>query len=263
MKSSLGISNFLEETSSLSHFIVFLYFFTLIAEEGFLISPCYSLELCIQMLISFLADGDCRHEIKRLLLLGRKVMTNLDSILKIRHISLSNGNLSSFLLMMEFQLSYFKSWNMMLWKCCTQYASKFGKLSSDHRTGKGQFSFQSQILSSQGLVFLVVMSGCKSRTIKKSWAQNWCFWTVELEKTLECPLNCKRANQSILKEISPGCLLEGLMLKLKLQYFGHEMRRADSFEKTLMLGKIEGRRKRGRQDEMVRWHHQLNGHEFG
>ena len=109
MKSSLGISNFLEETSSLSHFIVFLYFFTLIAEEGFLISPCYSLELCIQMLISFLADGDCRHEIKRLLLLGRKVMTNLDSILKIRDISLSNGNLSSFLLMMEFQLSYFKS----------------------------------------------------------------------------------------------------------------------------------------------------------
>jgi len=89
MKSSLGISNFLEETSSLSHFIVFLYFFTLIAEEGFLISPCYSLELCIQMLISFLADGDCRHEIKRRLLLGRKVMTNLDSILKSREVTLS------------------------------------------------------------------------------------------------------------------------------------------------------------------------------
>ena len=82
MKYSLGISNFLEETSSLSHSIVFLYFFALIAEEGFFISPCYSLELCIQMLISFLADDDCRNEIKRRLLLGRKVMTNLDSILK-------------------------------------------------------------------------------------------------------------------------------------------------------------------------------------
>ena len=72
-----------------------------------------------------------------------------------------------------------------------------------------------------------------------------------LEKTLDSPWTAKRANQSILKEISPGCSLEVLMLKLKLQYFGHEMRRADSFEKTLMLGKIEGRRKRGRQDEMV------------
>ena len=84
---------------------------------------------------------------------------------------------------------------------------------------------------------------------KKSWVQkNWCFWTVVLEKTLESPLDC---NQSILKEISPGCSLEGLMLKLKLQYFGHLMRRADSFEKTLMLGKIGGRRRRGRQ--RMRW----------
>ena len=73
---------------------------------------------------------------------------------------------------------------------------------------------------------------------------------MDLEKTLECPLNCKRAKQSILKEISPGCSLEGLMLKLKLQYFGHVLRRADSFEKTLMLGKIEGRRM-GRQ--RMRW----------
>ena len=72
-----------------------------------------------------------------------------------------------------------------------------------------------------------------------------------LEKTLESPLDCKISNQSILKEISPGCSLEGLMLKLKLQYFGHMMRRADSFEKTLMLGKIEGRRRRGRQK--MRW----------
>ena len=73
----------------------------------------------------------------------------------------------------------------------------------------------------------------------------------------------RRANQSILKEISPGCSLEGLMLKLKLQYFGHLMQRADSFEKTVLLGKIEGRRKRGQWDEMVGWHHQIDGHGFG
>ena len=95
MKYSLGISNFLEETSSLSHSIVSLYFFALIAEEGFFISPCYSLELCIQMLISFLADDDCRNEIKRRLLLGRKVMTNLDSILKKQRHSFANKGLSS------------------------------------------------------------------------------------------------------------------------------------------------------------------------
>ena len=77
-------------------------------------------------------------------------------------------------------------------------------------------------------------------------------------------LESRRLNQSILKEISPGCSLEGLMLKLKLQYFGHLLRRADSFEKTLMLGKIEGRRRRGRQRmRMVGWHHQLDGHGFG
>ena len=74
--------------------------------------------------------------------------------------------------------------------------------------------------------------------------------------------NAGRSNQSILKEISPGCSLEGMMLKLKLQYFGYLMRRVDSLEKTLMLGKIEGGR-RGKQDQMVGWHHQLNGHEFG
>ena len=91
-----------------------------------------------------------------------------------------------------------------------------------------------------------------------------------LEKTLASPWTARRSNQSILKEISPGCSLEGLTLKLKLQYFGHLMRRADSFEKTLMLGKIEGRRRKGGQeekgtteDEMVRWHHRLNGHGFG
>ena len=87
---------------------------------------------------------------------------------------------------------------------------------------------------------------------KESWAlKNWCFWTVVLEKTLRVPWTARRSNQSILKEISPWCSLEGLMLKLKLQYFGHLMRRADSFEKTLMLGKIEGRRKGGPQ--RMRW----------
>ena len=86
---------------------------------------------------------------------------------------------------------------------------------------------------------------------KESWApNNWCFWTVALEKTLESP-TARRSNQSILKEISPRCSLVGLMLKLKLQYFGHLMQRADSLEKTLMLGKIEGRRRRGRQ--RMRW----------
>ena len=81
--------------------------------------------------------------------------------------------------------------------------------------------------------------------------KNWCFSTVVLEKTLESPLDCKEIHQSILKEISPGCSLEGLMLKLKLQYFGYLMQRADSLEKTLILGKFEGRRRRGRQ--RVRW----------
>ena len=87
---------------------------------------------------------------------------------------------------------------------------------------------------------------------KESWVpKNWCFWTVVLEKTLESPLDCKEINQSILKEISPAYSLEGPMLKLKLQYFGHLMRRSDSLEKTLMLGKIEGRRRRGQQ--RMRW----------
>ena len=83
---------------------------------------------------------------------------------------------------------------------------------------------------------------------------------------MRVPWSARRSNQSILREISPGCSLEGLMLKLKLQYFGHLMQRADSFEKTLMLGKIEGRRRREKgmtEDEMVGWHHRLNGQEFG
>ena len=87
---------------------------------------------------------------------------------------------------------------------------------------------------------------------KESWVlKNWCFWTVVWRRLLRVPWTARRSNQSILKEISPGCSLEGLMLKLKLQYFGHLMRRADSLEKTLMLGKTEGRRRRGRQK--MRW----------
>ena len=143
-------------------------------------------------------DGGCSHEIKRRLLLGRKVMTNLESRLKSRH--------------------YF--------------------------VNKGQ--------SSQGYGFPMVIYGCESWTIKKAELQRiyafelWCW-----RRLLRVPWNARRSNQSILKEISSGCSLEGLMLKLKLQYFGHLMRRADSLEKTLMLGKIESGRRRGRQ--MVRW----------
>ena len=145
------------------------------------------------------ADGDCSHEIKRCLLLGRKVITNLDSILKSRDIALPT-------------------------KVCLVKA----------------------------MVFPVVIYGCVSWTVKKAECQGtdafelWCW-----RRLLRVPWTTMRSNQSILMEISPGCSLEGLMLKLKLQYFGHLMRRADSFEKTLMLGKIEGRRRRGRQ--RMRW----------
>ena len=117
----------------------------------------------------------------------------------------------------------------------------------------------------KAMVFPVVMYGCESWTIKKAECRRidafelWCW-----RRLLRVPWTARRSNQSILKEISPGCSLEGMMLKLKLQYFGHLMQRADSFEKTLMLGKMEGRRRRGRQEnEMVGWHHQFNGHEFG
>ena len=85
---------------------------------------------------------------------------------------------------------------------------------------------------------------------------------MKLEKTLECPLDCRRSNQSILKEFSSEYLLEVLMLELKLQYFGHLMQRTNSFEKILMLGKIEDRREGDKEDEMVGWNHQLNGHEY-
>ena len=144
------------------------------------------------------ADGDCSHEIKRLLPLG-KVMTNLDSILKSRDITLPT--------------------NVQLVKA---------------------------------MVFPVVMYGCESWTIKKAeWRridtfELWCW-----RRLLRVLWTAKRANQSILKEISPEYSLEGLMLKLKLQYFGHLMQRTDSFEQTLMLGKIEGRRRKGWQ--RMRW----------
>ena len=141
------------------------------------------------------ADGDCSHEIKRCLLLARKVMTNLDSILKCRDITLPT-----------------------------------------------------KVHLVKAMVFPGVMYGCESWTIKKAEHQRidafelWCW-----RRLLRVLWTARRSNQSILKEISPGCSLEGLMLKLKFQYFGHLMRRADSLEKILMLGKTEGRRRRGRQ----------------
>ena len=156
------------------------------------------------------ADGDCSQEIKRCLLFGRKVMTNLDSILKSRGITLPT-------------------------KVCLVKA----------------------------MVFAVVMYGCESWTIKKAEHQSidafelWCW-----RKLLKVPWIARRSNQSILKETSPEYSLKGLMLKLKLQYIDHHVRRTDWSEKTLMLGKIERGRRVGREDEMVGWHHQLNGHEF-
>ena len=114
------------------------------------------------------------------------------------------------------------------------------------------------------MVFPVIMYGCESWTIKKAEHRRidvfelWCW-----RRLLRVPWTSRRSSQFILKGISPGCSLEGLMLKLKLQYFGHQMRRADSLEKTLMLGKIESGRRRGRQRmRLVGWHHQLDGHEF-
>ena len=145
------------------------------------------------------ADGDCSHEIKRHLLLGRKAMTNLDSILKSRDITLST-----------------------------------------------------KVRLVKVMVFPVVMYGCESWTIKKD--EHWRIDAFELRcwrRFLRVPWTARRSNQSILKEMSPGCSFVGLMLKLKPQYFGHLMKRADSFEKTLMLGKIEGRRRRGWQ--RMRW----------
>ena len=155
-------------------------------------------------------DGDGSHEIKRHLLLGRKVMTNLDSVLRSRDITL---------------------------------------LTKVHLV--------------KAMVFPVVMYGCESWTIKKAdhrkidAFQLWCWRGL-----LRVPWTARRSNQSILKEISPECSLDGVMLKLKCQYFGHLMQRTDSLEKTQKLGKIEGRRESGQQRMMVGWHHWLDGHEF-
>ena len=145
------------------------------------------------------ADGDCSHEIKRLLLLGRKVMTNLDGILKSRDITLPT-----------------------------------------------------KVHLVKAMVFPVVMYGCDSGTIKK--AECWRIDAFELwcwRRLLRVPWIARRSNESILKEISPGCSLEGLMLKQKFQYFGHLMLRADWLEMTLMRGGIEGRRRSGWQ--RMRW----------
>ena len=149
-------------------------------------------------------------KLKDALLLGRNSVTNLDSILKSRDITLPT--------------------NVHLVKA---------------------------------MVFPVVMYGCENWTRKKTEGQTtdafelWCW-----KKLLRVPQTARRSNQSILKEITPEYSLEVLMLKLKLQYFGHLMQRADSVEKVLMLGKVEGRRRRGRQDEMVVWQYRLHGHEF-
>ena len=116
----------------------------------------------------------------------------------------------------------------------------------------------------KAMVFPVVVYGCESWTVKKAEHRRinafglW-YW----RRLLRVPWTARKSNQSILKEMSPGCSLEGLMLRLKLQSFGHLMQRTDSLEKTLMLGGIGGRRIRGRQDEMVGWHHRLDVHEFG
>ena len=145
------------------------------------------------------ADGDCSHEINRCLLLGRKVMTNLDSILK-----------------------------------------------------SGDITLPTNVCLLKAMVFPVVVYGCESWTIKRAERQRidafelWCW-----RRLLRVLWTARRSNQSILKEISPDCSLKGLMLKLKLQYFGYLMWRTDSLEKTLTLGKIEVRRRRGRQS--MRW----------
>ena len=114
----------------------------------------------------------------------------------------------------------------------------------------------------KAIVFPVVMQGCESWTVKKAEyrridAFELCCW----RRLLRVPWTARSSSQSILKEISPGCSLEGLMLRLKLQYFGHLMRSVDSLEKTLMLGRTGGRRRRVRQDEMAGWHHRLDGHQ--
>ena len=113
------------------------------------------------------------------------------------------------------------------------------------------------------MVFPVVMYGCESWTVKKADRRRIDAFELCWRRLLRVPWTARRSNQSILKEISPGCSLEGMMLKLKLQYFGHLMRRVDALEKTLMMGGIGWQEEKGTtEDEMAGWHHQLNGHEF-
>ena len=157
------------------------------------------------------ADDDCSHEIKKRLLLGSKVMTNLDSIFKSRDITLPT-----------------------------------------------------KVRLVKAMVFPVVMYGCERWTVKKAEClridafELWCW-----RRLLRVPQTARRSNQSILKKISPGCSLEGLMMKLKLQYFGHLMGRVDSLEKT-DAGRNWGQEEKGTiEDEMAGWLHQLGGHEFG
>ena len=126
-------------------------------------------------------------------------------------------------------------------------------------------NYSNNVITVKAMVFPVVMYGYESWTIKKAEHRRidafelWCW-----RRLSRVPWTARRSNQSILKEISPGCSLEGLMLKLKFQYFGHLMWRVDSFEKTLMLGKTEGRRRRGRwRMRWLGWHHRLNGHGLG
>ena len=116
----------------------------------------------------------------------------------------------------------------------------------------------------KAMVFPVVMYGCENWTVKKT--EHWRIYAFELwcwRRLLRVPWTTRRSNQSILKEISPGCSLEGLMLKLKLQYFGHLMQRADSLERPWCWEILREDEKGTTEEEMVRWHHQLNGHEFG
>ena len=158
------------------------------------------------------ADGDCSHEIKRHILLGRKLMSNLDSIFKSR------------------ERHYFAN--------------------------KG--------LSSQGYGFPSCHVWMWELDCEESWAlKNWCFWSRCWRRLLRVPLTARRSNQSILKEISPGISLEGMMLKLKLQYFGHLMWRVGSLEKTLVAGRDWGQEEKGTtEDEMAGWHHWLDVREF-
>ena len=146
---------------------------------------------------------------------------------------------------------------LALWKKSYDLTRQYIKKQRHYFTNKGP--------SSQSYGFSSSHVWMWELDYKESWAlKNWCFWTVVLEKTLESPLDCKEIKQAHPKGNSPEYSLEGLMLKLKLQYFGHLMRRTDSLEKTLMLEKIEGgrRRKGMTEDEMVGWHHWLYGHGF-